>query len=174
MRRSKPHALRCLQSGMSTGLLRHTPSKLRRDGFTVTLSVLRVTCGKPRSLSVTARRLRRKRGSSPNRRGFTWSPIAPRLQFVSARRRFALADELGLEEVRAGALVTVASALRPASGEQALHKLRDALEYADRVNAGTAAFRAINNLAVALRQGLDDIDGARQLAEEGLRRSERV
>jgi class 3 adenylate cyclase/tetratricopeptide (TPR) repeat protein len=86
----------------------------------------------------------------------------------------ALAAEFGLDEVRAGALVTVASARRPIGDERAIDELREALQYADTANASAAAFRAINNLAVGLRQGLGDIDGARRLAEDGLRRAERV
>jgi class 3 adenylate cyclase len=85
----------------------------------------------------------------------------------------AIAEEFGLDEIRAGALVTVASARSWSRREkETIEELRAALEYADRINSSAVAFRAINNLAVSLRQVLGDIPGARQLAECGLRRAE--
>jgi class 3 adenylate cyclase/tetratricopeptide (TPR) repeat protein len=85
----------------------------------------------------------------------------------------AIAEQLGLEEIRAGALVTVGTA-RGFAGSGGADDLESALDVADRMNFQHVAFRAINNLAAYLRQDRGEPGHAAKIAQDGLRRAERL
>jgi class 3 adenylate cyclase/tetratricopeptide (TPR) repeat protein len=86
----------------------------------------------------------------------------------------AIADELGLDELRGSSLVTVGTARANSDLGSASGDLEAALELADRVNLPRVAFRAINNLGVILAQQRGDIVGSNELFEEGMRRAARL
>jgi tetratricopeptide (TPR) repeat protein len=94
---------------------------------------------------------------------------------VVGHEALAIADELGLEEVRAGLFVTLASSrmfLGDLAGSSSLAE--EALELADQLNLPQVSFRAINNLSVTVLVGEGDAERAVRLLEDGLRRSERL
>jgi class 3 adenylate cyclase/tetratricopeptide (TPR) repeat protein len=86
----------------------------------------------------------------------------------------AIAEELGMEEIRASALVTIGSARGFTGVSEGADDLETALEVADRMNFAHVAFRAINNLAVSLRHDRGEPERAAKIAQDGLRRAERV
>jgi class 3 adenylate cyclase/tetratricopeptide (TPR) repeat protein len=85
-----------------------------------------------------------------------------------------IAEELGLDDVRANALTTVGTSRSFTRDADGVADLRAALELADRLDLPQVAWRAINNLAIALVDDHGEVQVATELLRDGLRRAERV
>jgi tetratricopeptide (TPR) repeat protein len=86
----------------------------------------------------------------------------------------AIAEELGLEDIRADALVTVGASRTFVAEPEARKQIEAGLELADRLNVPQVSWRAINNLSVTLVNAEGNVERATEMVEEGLRRAERL
>ncbi len=90
------------------------------------------------------------------------------------RTAIAIAEELGLDEVRANTLVTMGTA-RETRGDRGGGKdLEAALELADQFNFPQVWWRAVNNLSVTFSAIRGELEPATELLESGLRSAERL
>ena len=85
-----------------------------------------------------------------------------------------IADELGLEDIHASALITVGTARRNSGDPEGRSPIEEGLQIADRLNLPQVSFRAINNLSVSLVNDEGRLDRSSELVEDGLRRCERL
>jgi len=82
------------------------------------------------------------------------------------RRALAIAEELGLEQVRAGALTTIGSARANSGDLEGVHDLERSIEIAEAARSAEA-FRGYGNLGSVMLD-LGDVRRARELTEKSL------
>jgi class 3 adenylate cyclase/tetratricopeptide (TPR) repeat protein len=82
----------------------------------------------------------------------------------------ALAEQLGLDQLRAEAMVTIGTAKGNWGDMSGLDDLERALEIA----SGRAAWRAYNNLAAVVTHGLGDVQRAQGFVQQGLAIAEHI
>src|SRR5947207_4417581 len=90
------------------------------------------------------------------------------------QQAIVIADELGLEDIHASALITVGTARRNSGDPEGRSPIEEGLQIADRLNLPQVSFRAINNLSVSLVNDAGRLDRSSELVEDGLRRCERL
>jgi class 3 adenylate cyclase/tetratricopeptide (TPR) repeat protein len=86
----------------------------------------------------------------------------------------AIAEELGLDEIRANALTTVGAARTSRGDDSGAGEVREALALAERLRLPRVAWRARNNLAVGLFNDDGDVRASAQMFEDALREAERI
>jgi tetratricopeptide (TPR) repeat protein len=90
----------------------------------------------------------------------------------TAAKALALAERLGLDELRINVLVTIGTAKANSGDVTGIDDLEHAVELTEG-RVSPAAWRAYNNLAVVVTHSLGDIRRSRELHEQGLGAAER-